>query len=161
MPEAFHIEVKGLDKLIDKLTALKGIVENKELVHEIFAAELFHATERAFENKRDPVTGKAWKEWTPKYAKRLAKLGKNDRRNMLYQKGANGGLFNAVHHWADAEGGHIGANIIYARIHQLGGRAGRGHRATIPARPYLGLDAQAREDIQQTIRDLLEDALDG
>lgn len=31
----------------------------------------------------------------------------------------------------------IGTNLIYARIHQFGGKAGRGHRATIPARPYL------------------------
>lgn len=28
-------------------------------------------------------------------------------------------------------------NIIYARIHQFGGKTGRGHRVTLPARPYL------------------------
>lgn len=31
----------------------------------------------------------------------------------------------------------VGTNVKYARIHQLGGKAGRGHRANIPSRPYL------------------------
>lgn len=33
----------------------------------------------------------------------------------------------------------VGSNMIYARIHQFGGSAGRvDHRVQIPARPYLG-----------------------
>jgi phage virion morphogenesis protein len=31
----------------------------------------------------------------------------------------------------------IGTNVIYAAIHQFGGKAGRGRKVTIPARPYL------------------------
>jgi len=31
----------------------------------------------------------------------------------------------------------IGSNVIYSRIHQLGGMAGRGHKVKIPARPFL------------------------
>ena len=31
----------------------------------------------------------------------------------------------------------IGPNIVYSRIHELGGLAGRGHRSKIPKRPYL------------------------
>lgn len=38
--------------------------------------------------------------------------------------------------WSATEAG-IGSNAIYAAIHQLGGKAGRGHKATIPPRPYL------------------------
>ena len=43
---------------------------------------------------------------------------------------------------------------VTVRSHERSGYLnlmGSGKR-TIPARPYLGLDAQAREDIQQTIR---------
>lgn len=36
----------------------------------------------------------------------------------------------------------IGSNMAYAAIHQLGGQAGRGHRAGIPARPYLPMTAE-------------------
>lgn len=31
----------------------------------------------------------------------------------------------------------VGTNVKYARIHEFGGMAGRGHKTRIPARPYL------------------------
>ena len=31
----------------------------------------------------------------------------------------------------------IGSNVPYARIHELGGMAGRGHKTKIPKRPYV------------------------
>lgn len=31
----------------------------------------------------------------------------------------------------------VGSNIVYAAIHQLGGKAGRGRKVTLPARPFL------------------------
>lgn len=37
----------------------------------------------------------------------------------------------------DAASVVIGSNAEYARIHQLGGKAGRGHSVELPARPYL------------------------
>jgi phage gpG-like protein len=45
--------------------------------------------------------------------------------------------------WSDTEAG-IGSNAIYAAIHQLGGMAGRAHRVTIPARPYLPMFPDGR-----------------
>lgn len=41
----------------------------------------------------------------------------------------------------------IGTNLIYAGIHQFGGRAGRGLAADLPARPFLGLSARDERDI--------------
>jgi phage virion morphogenesis protein len=40
----------------------------------------------------------------------------------------------------------VGSNLVYARIHQLGGKAGRGHSVTLPPRPYLGISGA---DIQE------------
>ena len=45
----------------------------------------------------------------------------------------------------------VGTNMIYARIHQLGGSAGRGGAATIPARPYLGFGEADKANIKQII----------
>lgn len=42
-------------------------------------------------------------------------------------------------------------NTIYAAIHQFGGRAGKGHRVAIPARPFLSL---ADDDVEE-IADIL------
>lgn len=41
----------------------------------------------------------------------------------------------------------IGTRLRYAAIHQFGGAAGRGRRAYIPARPYLGIDDGTRGEI--------------
>lgn len=41
----------------------------------------------------------------------------------------------------DAASVVIGSNAEYARIHQLGGQAGRGHAIELPARPYLPVTA--------------------
>ena len=40
------------------------------------------------------------------------------------------------------DGFFIGTNVSYARIHQMGGRAGRGGRSNIPARPYVMYQTQ-------------------
>ncbi len=46
-------------------------------------------------------------------------------------------LRRSINYIAAARGINIGTNLIYAGIHQFGGQAGRGHKTTIPARPYL------------------------
>jgi phage gpG-like protein len=47
----------------------------------------------------------------------------------------------------------IGSDVVYARIHELGGMAGRGHKTRIPRRPYMrpAIISQ-REKIQQAFR---------
>lgn len=47
----------------------------------------------------------------------------------------------------------IGSNHPAARIHQLGGKAGRGHKSNIPARPYLviqDIDIDDMVDVAKT-----------
>jgi phage gpG-like protein len=47
----------------------------------------------------------------------------------------------------------VGSNVIYARIHQLGGRAGRGHKSLIPARPFLVVQDEDMEILKQMVVD--------
>ena len=47
----------------------------------------------------------------------------------------------------------IGTNIVYGAIHQFGGQAGRGHKATLPARPYLGMSDRDKTEIQDIMGD--------
>lgn len=49
----------------------------------------------------------------------------------------------------------IGTNIVYAAIHQFGGKAGRGHKVKLPARPFLGVRDSDWMDIKETIADYL------
>ena len=52
----------------------------------------------------------------------------------------------------------LGSNFKYARIHQMGGKAGRGHKVTIPARPYLGISKDDWEEIEGTISEFISGA---
>lgn len=45
----------------------------------------------------------------------------------------------------------VGTKLVYARIHQLGGMAGRNKEVRIPARPYL----MVQEEDWETMRDCL------
>ena len=55
-------------------------------------------------------------------------------------------------------GVEVGTNVVYAAIHQWGGRAGRGRRAKIPARPYLGVDEHDRDTILRIAAQAIERA---
>lgn len=55
----------------------------------------------------------------------------------------------------------IGTAKEYAAIHQFGGKAGRGRKVSIPARPFLPFDADGALDdaTKQSILDLISDFL--
>lgn len=49
----------------------------------------------------------------------------------------------------------VGSNVVYARIHQMGGKAGKGHNATITTRPYLGVSDADMEEVKAVLADFL------
>lgn len=46
----------------------------------------------------------------------------------------------------------VGTNEPYAAIHQFGGKAGRGRKVEIPARPFLALTPQDKADILEDVQ---------
>lgn len=54
-----------------------------------------------------------------------------------------------------------GVNRIYAAIHQFGGRAGRGLRLKIVARPYLGVSNEDSGDMLDAIQRRIQSASGG
>lgn len=46
----------------------------------------------------------------------------------------------------------VGTNEPYAAIHQFGGKAGRGRKVEIPARPFLALTPQDETDILEDVQ---------
>lgn len=69
-----------------------------------------------------------------------------------------GRLRDSITHRATADSVVVGTNLVYAAIHQLGGQAGRGRRTRIPARPYLGVSADDRDEILGTLADFIAGA---
>lgn len=60
-------------------------------------------------------------------------------KRILWEKGD---LAESIHFQADNSSVTIGSSgsIPYAAIHQMGGKAGRGKKVTIPARPFLAMN---------------------
>lgn len=66
-------------------------------------------------------------------------------------------LMQSITHKASQREVEIGTNLIYARIHQFGGQAGKGRSVELPARPYLG----ASDDDERAIGEIFDDYLSG
>lgn len=54
-----------------------------------------------------------------------------------------------------------GSNMIYAAIHQFGGKAGRNHATTIIQRAFVGISLEDEEEIDAIAKDFLNEALHG
>jgi phage virion morphogenesis protein len=105
--------------------------------------------ERIANEKRSPE-GAPWAAWSPAYA------ATRDNRHSLLVGSGNPGLLESITNRTTGEAARVGSNLVYAAIHQFGGQAGRGLAATIPARPYLGLSAANRVEIEELVMDSLE-----
>lgn len=67
----------------------------------------------------------------------------------------SGSLRDSIRSFLSRGGLHISSGLPYARIHQLGGRAGRHFKANIPARPFLVLQPKDVTAIERLVSDYL------
>ena len=138
------IEGSALDAALERLAA---VLTNPSAVMDQVGRYLVSSTLRRFERERAP-DGKPWL----KSARALAEGGRT-----LTDTGR---LRSSIAHTV-TEGGHVvevGSNVLYAAIHQFGGRAGRGRRVTLPARPYLGIDERDQANILRIVARAIERA---
>lgn len=70
-------------------------------------------------------------------------------------------LRRSIEYAATSDKVMVGSNLPYARIHQLGGKTGKGHKVTMPARPYLGVSSDDMEEVKATLEDFLAGAFTG
>lgn len=67
-------------------------------------------------------------------------------------------LRNSITYQAKRDRVEVGPQKEYARIHQFGGLAGRGHRTVIPARPYLGASDADKLALVEAVNNFLSGA---
>ncbi len=133
------------------LKALAARVQNMRPVLQSIGEDIVERTKHRF----DTSTGPDGVKWKPNSAATLdmlaARLGKSYRKKGgdLNSKGAarvagkkpligeSGALRRQILARADAHAVTIHSTPIYAAIQQFGGKSGRGHKVTIPARPFL------------------------
>lgn len=125
------------------------------------------STRERFRTSKDP-TGKPWKPlsattvnlgFKKKDYKKSGGLKKGvaereAKRLILVQKSI---LKNSISAKPEGTQVAVGTNVTYARIHQLGGKAGRRKKVTIPARPYLGVSDSDQREIERLTAKMLEE----
>lgn len=98
--------------------------------------------------------GPAWKPLSPAT---LANPRRGRNAQILRDTGR---LMNSITYESNASSATVGTNVIYAAIHQFGGKAGRGRKVTIPARPYLPTNGLPPDQMAEVVT-VLERYLNG
>ncbi|WP_297813137.1 phage virion morphogenesis protein [uncultured Helicobacter sp.] len=120
----------SIEELQGKLEKLSKALENKMPLLRRVANTLQNTTEESFDKQASPF-GEKWKPNAPKT------LQKKRGNKILIQSGLLSQSFTQKVTGSSAQ---VGTNKSYAAIHQFGGKAGRGKRVTIPARPFMPIN---------------------
>jgi len=140
----------GLEQAVEKLNALGRNGFMAELLDGVGALVAGQTQERIASEKRAP-DGSPWRAWAERTAER-----RHGGQSLLLQEGD---LLTSIHHVVSGNEVRVGSNLVYAAIHQFGGRAGRNQAVEIPARPYLGLSDANRDEVRAAVEDFLAEVL--
>ncbi|MCB1621875.1 MAG: phage virion morphogenesis protein [Thiothrix sp.] len=111
------------------------------------ASLMLETVEDAFDQERDPTTGAPWPRLSRRTIEQRSKAKKWPGRILQ----ASGQLAVSVSSTHNDTSATVSTNKVYARIHQFGGPAGRGHKARLPERPYLGLGSRDKTAIVEQV----------
>ena len=139
--------VKVDDKEVRKL--LGGILKrmgNPGPAMKILGAIVRTSSVRNFEKGGRPTKWKALSPETLKTKKGTA---------ILREQGMAGGLMGAVNYKPFSDKVVIWADKVYAAIHHFGGKAGRGRKVTIPARPYMMVQDEDWVEMKAALGDFI------
>ncbi len=118
-------------------------------LHQDLGEALLTGTMQRWKEEKDP-TGKHWVGHDPD-------VKAKDRSKQILVETRT--LQNSITYKAESDKVVVGTNVVYARIHQYGGFAGRGRKVKIPARPYLGISQDDLEEMQAIVEDTIKEAL--
>jgi len=172
MADGFKVELddRELQQLLDRALQVTGdLTPAMKAIGEYMR----RSTEGNFRGEHDPQ-GKPWKPLKVisyhlgyslrKGKKTHTKAGLLTQAFQKYLAGRkilteSGDLRASIHYSADRTSVTIGSGKGYAAIHQFGGKAGRGNKVTIPARPFLGVGPRDRTAIVEELENYLRRAI--
>lgn len=140
------ISLKEFQKRLNNLA--KDFNDPKEILNEIGILTK-NKSEESFEKQTSPFGG-GWKANAP--ATLIQKRG----NKILTQSGL---LRTSLTYKLGNQSVTIGTNKEYAPIHQFGGKAGRGKKVIIPARPFLPINDKGEipKDFGEELLKILEE----
>lgn len=134
-------ECEKLAKVLTESITEKGFRHSLDVIGAVLESS---AQERIEETQKSP-NNKRWKAWSPMYAST-----RHGGQKILFSTGS---LRDSLTHDVEGLSVLVGSNLAYARVHQLGGKAGRNNKVNIPARPYLGVSKKDENIIFKTLAD--------
>ncbi|MGD9872372.1 MAG: phage virion morphogenesis protein [Thauera sp.] len=137
----------ALAELARKLSDLTPAMHN-------IAEALESETERRFD-----VEGPGWPGLSPTTIRQREKSGHWPGKMLQ----VSGDLARSIESEAGPRHALVSVNKRYAAIHQFGGKAGKGRKVAIPARPYLPIEADGSltEPARETIGEIITRYLAG
>jgi phage virion morphogenesis protein len=160
------MEVKIINANTKPLENLLLIAQHKQQLLKDIGNHLENVIGESFENEKSPA-GKKWKanietKELKKWKLDAIQKDKEFRKAILHDTGA---LSRSFKKKVTKESVVVGTNLEYAAIHQFGGKAGRGRKVVIPARPYLpitqkgDLFKKVEKEIEEIITDFIENEM--
>lgn len=96
--------------------------------------------------------------WQPLSAKTLVRKQKKGKSTKILRQ--DGYLSDRTAYNSNDKNVEFGSDAKYARLHQFGGKAGRGKKVTIPKRPWLGVSQQDEQKLLRKATALLQRQID-
>ncbi len=134
----------SIEKLKGRLEKLSKVLANKKPLLRRIANTLQNVTEESFDKQTSPF-GRRWKPNSPKTL-----AGKRGNKVLI----KSGHLSQSFTQKITGNSVRVGTNKTYAAIHQFGGKAGRGKKVSIPARPFMPIKSNG--EIPKDLEDKLE-----
>ncbi len=104
-------------------------------------------TKRRISDEKTSPDGARWVPWSEAYDET-----RNHAKHSLLVGEGNPGLLESIQNYSTGLAAIVGTNLAYGATHQFGSEDG-----SIPARPYLGLSADNRTEIEALVAGNLED----
>ena len=137
-----------------KLHSIAQQLQHPRKLYGVLGETLKKIHAERFKQEVDPE-GNNWQSLSPKTLTRKQKKGKSTK--ILRQGGY---LSDKTAYNYNDQNVEFGSDAKYARLHQFGGKAGRGKKVTIPKRPWLGVNAQDEQKLLRKATALLQRQID-
>lgn len=141
------------EPLVISLSQIISQLRHPKRLYGVLGETMLQIHRERFDSQVDP-DGHAWTPLSPITIALKQKKGFN--LNILKQRGY---LSEQLAFNYDDEKLEFGSPKIYSRIHQFGGKTGKNHKITIPARPWLGLSQDDKKFLEQKARKHLQQQL--
>lgn len=158
------IEQVDASEVLGRFQVISRAASDLTPPHKAIARYMHRRVQERFTGEHDPE-GRRWEPLAAttyyssfhgrRFTKKRGRITKKFARYIANRKilTLSHQLRESITEEANKDGVVQGTNKAYAAIQQLGGKAGRGRKTSIPARPYLGVNDEDRQEFFHIYRD--------